>query len=126
MEILELLENLVVRISNTVFICCSAVLLLLITSCLLSTIATSGPLSIFNLEADEELTYSSKYFQIHRLISLLKMLTTALYLECALTAVLILVVFAGDYFGNLYLYFFLKLMVVVFPFLYLVCLRLLK
>jgi hypothetical protein len=76
--------------------------------------------SLAAVDAGESMTYSSRYFQIHRLISLLKMLTTALYLEIVTTVVLYLVVFSKDQFGNLFLYFFMKLISAIFPFLYLV------
>lgn len=76
--------------------------------------------SIMDMGSEECMTYSSRYFQIHRLISLLKMLTTALYLEIFTTVVLYLVVFSYDKFGNLFLYFFMKVISTTFPFLYLV------
>jgi len=87
------------------------------------SVRASNPLTrgtLANVDSAESMTYSSRYFQIHRLISLLKMLTTAIYLEIVTTVVLFLVVFSSARFGNLFLYFFMKLISAMFPFLYLV------
>lgn len=68
----------------------------------------------------EDVTYSSIFFKMHRLTSLLKMATTGLYVSVVLTVVVFLVVFANSSFGNLPLYFFLKISVLAFPFEFLV------